>query len=370
MKLKILTNKLENIPGFPKHKINESGEVFSYQRYPNGKKLALSKKGKTNVQVNLHDDDGNRHIKSVLYLLAEIFVPNPKNHPLIKYKGNLDSLHSSNIEWYSGSDEHETMEWRYIPNEEGYKISEYGHVLSYERFFPIVLKQLTRNKDGIKNIRLSFNDISCYRLIHELVGKTFIPNPNNYEHLIHIDGNINNNHYSNLKWVVSPFTDEDLEWRSIENFSRYIISEKGHVVSNICKVPVLVSTTKRVSKYENLNLYDDDEVSHYSYVHELVAKSFIPNPENREYVIHLDENRSNNYYKNLKWSPVPDNIIDDGLDWREIPDFPDYRISNTCLVKSYKGKFATLLSPQICETGYKAVNLYNETRHENFYVHR
>lgn len=51
--------------------------------------------------------------------------------------------------------------------------------------------------------------------IHQLVAETFIPNPECYTEILHLDGNNRNNHYKNLKWgshlenmlnVVSPCT--------------------------------------------------------------------------------------------------------------------------------------------------------------------
>lgn len=36
--------------------------------------------------------------------------------------------------------------------------------------------------------------------IHQLVAETFIPNPEGYTEIMHIDDNNRNNHYTNLKW--------------------------------------------------------------------------------------------------------------------------------------------------------------------------
>jgi hypothetical protein len=50
---------------------------------------------------------------------------------------------------------------------------------------------------------------------HQLVAQTFVDNPHNYTEIMHIDENLRNNHYTNLKWgthgenmegVISPCT--------------------------------------------------------------------------------------------------------------------------------------------------------------------
>ena len=61
------------------------------------------------------------------------------------------------------------------------------------------------------------------------------------------------------------------------------------------------------SGYLNVRLKDlNGDVKTYL-VHRLVALSFIENPENKEYVNHLDGNKLNNNINNLEWSTPSEN---------------------------------------------------------------
>jgi hypothetical protein len=53
---------------------------------------------------------------------------------------------------------------------------------------------------GYINISLYINGKNKTYRIHRLVAEYYLPNPNNYPQVNHIDGNKNNNHFSNLEW--------------------------------------------------------------------------------------------------------------------------------------------------------------------------
>ena len=57
-----------------------------------------------------------------------------------------------------------------------------------------------------------------------------------------------------------------------------------------------------------LNFYKKGDKSYKTGVHRLVAKAFIPNPNNYREVNHIDENKDNNNYKNLEWCNREQNI--------------------------------------------------------------
>lgn len=45
------------------------------------------------------------------------------------------------------------------------------------------------------------------------------------------------------------------------------------------------------------------------YVHREVAKLFVPNPDNKEYVDHIDGDKTNSVYTNLQWVTNSENVI-------------------------------------------------------------
>jgi hypothetical protein len=90
----------------------------------------------------------------------------------------------------------------------------------------------------------------------------------------------------------------------IENYPNYIIYNTGLVYS--MKNQQYLEFCDNGNGYKVINLYNNGKQKS-SYVHRLVAKHFVPNPNNYKYVDHIDRNKDNNHYTNLRWVTASEN---------------------------------------------------------------
>jgi hypothetical protein len=93
------------------------------------------------------------------------------------------------------------------------------------------------------------------------------------------------------------------EYRKIKGFENYEVSNIGNV-RNVETGRILKQSTDKKG-YKKLGLRKDN-VKYTSRVHRLVAEAFIPNPNNKQFVDHID-NKSNNV-NNLRWATSCENM--------------------------------------------------------------
>lgn len=97
------------------------------------------------------------------------------------------------------------------------------------------------------------------------------------------------------------------EWKEIKGFEgAYMISNTGKVLSiprrgTKQRKPALRALSLNHDGYVKVRLLykGKDETAR---VHRLVAEAFIPNPEGKETVNHIDGNKENNNVDNLEWA--------------------------------------------------------------------
>ena len=110
----------------------------------------------------------------------------------------------------------------------------------------------------------------------------------------------------------------DQIWKTIDNYGDYEVSNYGKVRR--------ISYDGDKSKEEQYKLpyylkhrIDKDGYFRYTlcvkgktksfYAHRLVAQAFIPNPNNKPQVNHIDGNKQNNYVDNLEWCTIQENNL-------------------------------------------------------------
>lgn len=100
-------------------------------------------------------------------------------------------------------------EWRNIPEyEDRYQVSNLGRVRSLKdkhgKYREKILKEYT-TIHGYKEVILFKKGSGKHYVIHRLVAKAFIPNPNNLPEVNHKDEDKNNNCVNNLEWCSREY---------------------------------------------------------------------------------------------------------------------------------------------------------------------
>lgn len=169
--------------------------------------------------------------------------------------------------------------------------------------------------EGYRRYQLTFKGKYYNYLAHRLVANYFLEKKNETLVVHHKDGNKLNNHKNNLQWVTSSenlkeaynmgrtnnqkknyITQEELikqEWKRVAN-TQYYISEYGEMYNK----NTLIKLKPKKDGYLRYTFYIDKKPVTES-AHILVYKHFVN--ENILYEIdHIDGNRLNNHYSNLR----------------------------------------------------------------------
>lgn len=102
------------------------------------------------------------------------------------------------------------------------------------------------------------------------------------------------------------------EWKNIENYPNYQVSNLGNVKSKErytkAKDNMIIHRKEKILKqlidskgYCYVRLYNANKFKNIK-VHRLVASAFIPNINNEPTIDHIDRNKKNNNINNLRWA--------------------------------------------------------------------
>ena len=94
-------------------------------------------------------------------------------------------------------------------------------------------------------------------------------------------------------------------WKDVKEYELlYEVSNTGTVRSK--RSGLLLKLSDNGAGYMNITLSKEAKLVK-RYIHRLVAQAFIPNPEDKPQVMHLDHNSKNNHVSNLAWGTQKEN---------------------------------------------------------------
>lgn len=205
--------------------------------------------------------------------------------------------------------------WKDFPSKKyggNYLISSYGRVWNKKRQ---MLMKTPQSIGGPPRLTLSSGGTRKTFLVHRMVAKAFI-GPIKDAIVTQIDGNKDNCYYENLeikrrsgpKSVHIPSTTpiDSLDGRVISGYPDYLVTPKGMIYC--LRKSCFSKLSNNEGCYQTVSLKNESgSKSHF--VHRIVAEAFIPNPEEKPFVNHIDGIKSNNVVENLEWVTRTENEL-------------------------------------------------------------
>ena len=89
-------------------------------------------------------------------------------------------------------------------------------------------------------------------------------------------------------------------WKKIKNRSNYSVNENGEIRNDISG-KIKSAYVCKGNGYYYVDLWENNKCKKMQ-LHRIIAEAFIPNPEDKPTVDHVDGDRKNNRIDNLRWA--------------------------------------------------------------------
>ncbi len=94
-------------------------------------------------------------------------------------------------------------------------------------------------------------------------------------------------------------------FREYPKNTNYLVDDEGFIYSKRFKKKL--TPKENWDGYQRIQIWKDNKC-HMIGWHRVIAETWIPNPENKPFVNHIDGNKQNNHPSNLEWCTQKENI--------------------------------------------------------------
>ena len=122
----------------------------------------------------------------------------------------------------------------------------------------------------------------------------------------------------------------------IPEYPNYLIYRDGRIWSKIFNKFLKSSISK--TGYYKITLSQGYKKRKTCKIHRLLALTFIPNPDNNQYVDHIDRNKLNNNLDNLRWVTSSTNCVN-----RALKSYPKKKEFNYRHIVEHKGGYKIII---------------------------
>lgn len=131
--------------------------------------------------------------------------------------------------------------------------------------------------------------------------------------------------------------------KPVPGYPSYRVDTMGNIYSNYKKDRFVLLSSNRIKSngYAIVSLRNDQGVKKTFGVHQIVALTWIPNPDNKPYVCHKNNIRTDNRVENLYWGTAKENTLQSIRDKRFYREEPKLKEHISEIVGLYYAKVYT-----------------------------